>query len=99
MTLEVFTIHISGIDVAKPILETNERLAGLIIEENRRKECITTLNALKSQSFIKFSLPRDSGVGYEPVPVVGGDKYLVVGIGIEDGMPRLGGAAIPIAHL
>lgn len=84
--------------MAISILETNVRLAGLVIEENRKKEYITTLNALKSQSFIRFTLPRDSGVGYEPVPVVGCDEYLVVGMRVEDGMPRFRGVAILIAH-
>jgi len=34
------------------------------------------------------------GVGYEPVSVVGGDKHPVVGMGIIDGVPRVGGGEI-----
>jgi len=65
----------------------------LSLEGGRREGCMGTFIALTSRSFIKFTLPRDSGVGYEPVPVVGIHKYLIVE-GVVDGMPRLGGVAI-----
>jgi len=88
MTRGTLTAHISGIDVAESVLERNERLVRLMIERN------ANLPSTRSQPSIKFTSRRDSGVGYKPVPVVGGDKHPVVGIGIVDGVPRVAGGEI-----